>query len=189
VAKIEEPGLLGVQRQPEPLESLREDRQDPPRIRLMLEDEHEVVGVAHERRATAKARPDLSLEPAVEDLVEVDVRQDGRDDSALRRAGGRRVVRAALHYARIQPLADRAHEDAVVHPLAEDLSRVRMVQDIAWRFSSRFAEKSSAVCPSTPVAPPLRVRRYASRMKSTSMWCARVRRGAPWIVLDSVAIR
>jgi hypothetical protein len=38
----------------------------------------------------------------------------------------------------MQPLADRAHEDAVDHPLAEDLSRVRMVQDIAWRFSSRF---------------------------------------------------
>ena len=41
-----------------------------------------------------------------------------------------------------------------------------------WRFSSRFAAYSVAVWPSTPGAPSLRVRRYASCNQSRSMWWA-----------------
>lgn len=55
------------------------------------------------------------------------------------------------------------------------------------RFPSRSRAKSAAVCPSMPTAPPFRVRRYASRRKSMSMWWASVVRAA--IVLESSAIR
>ena len=42
------------------------------------------------------------------------------------------------------------------------------------RLSSRCSAYAAARCPSTPTAPSLRVRRYASRSRSRSMWCASV---------------
>ena len=47
----------------------------------------------------------------------------------------------------------------------------------------------SAVCPSTPVAPSLRVRRYASWSQAISMWWASVVSAMPGASLASFAIR
>ena len=57
------------------------------------------------------------------------------------------------------------------------------------RFSSNFSAYSSAVCPSIPGAAPLRVRRYASRIHSMSMWWDRLVSPTPGICLASSAIR
>src|SRR5712664_3801583 len=70
----------------------------------------------------------------------------------------------------------------------------RYVPDFArsrsdWRFSSRFAAYSFAVCPSTPTAPSLRVRRYASFSQSMSMCWASVVNAIPGACLASFAIR
>ena len=42
------------------------------------------------------------------------------------------------------------------------------------RFASKAVSYCAAVTPSTPAAPSLRVRRYASRSHVSSMWCANV---------------
>src|SRR5882724_8147046 len=70
----------------------------------------------------------------------------------------------------------------------------RYVPDLArsssdWRFSSRFAAYSFAVCPSTPTAPSLRVRRYASFSQSMSMCWASVVNAISGACLASFAIR
>src|SRR5579859_4962278 len=57
------------------------------------------------------------------------------------------------------------------------------------RLSSRCAAYSSAVCPSTPVAPSLRVRRNASRSQSTSMWWESDVNAIAGACFASVAIR
>src|SRR5580692_393770 len=57
------------------------------------------------------------------------------------------------------------------------------------RFSSKFAWYSCALTPSTPRAPPLRVRRYASRSQSMSMRWARLRNAMSGASLASFATR
>jgi len=57
------------------------------------------------------------------------------------------------------------------------------------RLSSRFAWYSCALCPSTPRAPSLRVRRYASRSQSMSMRWARLRNAMSGASLASFATR
>ena len=59
----------------------------------------------------------------------------------------------------------------------------------AARFPSRVSAYSSALCPSTPFAPPFRVRRCASRSQSMSMWWASVVSCAPESSFASFAIR
>src|SRR5579883_1991780 len=57
------------------------------------------------------------------------------------------------------------------------------------RFSSNRSSYCLAVCPSTPLAPSLRVRLNASRNQSISMWCAREVNAISGASLASIAIR
>ena len=70
----------------------------------------------------------------------------------------------------------------------------RYIPDFARSWSDRRLSSSataycSALCPSMPRAPSLRVRRYASRNHSTSMWCASVVSGTFGAAFASFAIR
>jgi hypothetical protein len=75
--KLEDTGLLGVQLQRELPQSLAELSQEPLGVRAVLESNDEVVGKARDDdAATCVPSPPL-LNPQVEDVVEVDVRQQG----------------------------------------------------------------------------------------------------------------
>ena len=265
--KINEPRFLGVQRQAVLAESLRQYFEDASRVVAPRKDQDHVVRVTDEPRAPFQARQHVATKPQVHDFVQVDVREQGRHDAALRRSGLGMLDASLLHYARVQPLSDNAQQDAITYPAADDLEQVsvieaveklpdidfqdptsahrhrrvsdrferlvrratrpeavRAVQEVLlvdglqqhrdralqhlilegrnangsrllpislrdvhapdggaryapdlkrsrsdWRFSSSFSAYSFAVCPSMPVAPSLRVRRYASRSQSTSM--------------------
>ena len=81
-----DPGLLGMQLQPEPVQPLRELGQEAPGIPLGLEAHHHVVGVAHhDHLAMCMPLPPL-VDPEVVDIVQIDVGQERRDHRPLRRA-------------------------------------------------------------------------------------------------------
>src|SRR5690606_3662151 len=82
-----QPSFPGMKSQSVLLESLRKHVSDTTSIPFVLEDQHEVVCIAHERRATTKAWSHFALPPRVQYFVQIGVRQERRDDPALRRAG------------------------------------------------------------------------------------------------------
>jgi hypothetical protein len=60
--------------------------------------------------------------------VQVHVREQRRDDTALRRADVRVTDQPALHDPGLEPLVDRASHDAVTHPLVENPTETSVVQ-------------------------------------------------------------
>ena len=75
--ELNEPGLVGVYVQSEPSEPLLYGLQEALRVPLVLKTHHEIIGVPHDDCVAFDfvAAP-LLLEPQVEDMVQVDVRQN-----------------------------------------------------------------------------------------------------------------
>ena len=77
LSELNEPGLVGVYFQFEASESLFDGFQKVLRVPLVLKPYHEIIGVPHDDCvASDLAAAPLLLEPKVEDIVQVDVRQD-----------------------------------------------------------------------------------------------------------------
>jgi len=94
----DEPGFLRVQCKAVLRESFRKHVHDATSIGLVAEADDEVVSVAHEESSSSQPRLDYHLKPRVEHLVEVDVREQGGDDSSLRSTGlGMRQHPVLLH--------------------------------------------------------------------------------------------
>src|ERR1700747_3631521 len=83
-AEINQPGLLRVNRQAVFRQPPRQYVEDSPRVAFMLEDDDSIISVANESRTTGKSRRDLLRKPLIKHLVQVDVRQDWGNYSALR---------------------------------------------------------------------------------------------------------
>ncbi len=80
-AELDEARLVRVQREREPRHALIEVRQEPLGLGLVREAGDDVVGIAHEDDvALGVASPPL-MRPEVEDVMQVDVRQQRRDDA------------------------------------------------------------------------------------------------------------
>src|SRR5690606_82634 len=77
--------------------------------------------------STSQSRLHLFYEPPIEHLVQVNVREDRRDYSALWHSGGRMVDAPFRHHARLHPLADETKQHSVSHPLAQYLSHLRAI--------------------------------------------------------------
>jgi len=105
-------GLIRVDGQAVPAESLRQHVHHAPSIFFMGKSDDEVVGIPHEKRTAFQAWLRVLGEPSIQHVVQIDIGRQGRNHPALR----------------------------------------------------------AAVCPSTPTAPSLRVRRYASRSHARSRW-------------------
>src|SRR4051812_29847773 len=121
-------GLVGVEAQAVLAESLRQHLQYPPSIALQLEGQHEVIGKADQKRCPLQPGLHHRLKPRVQHLVKVDVRQERRDDSALRCSGGRMAEGSPFHHSRLQPLVKDAAYHPVAHPLVQKAPEMTAIQ-------------------------------------------------------------
>jgi hypothetical protein len=78
-AKLDEPGLLGMEREPVFGESLSQRLQHSLRVLLVLKAQNEVVGEAHFVRLATQARLHFLLEPFIQHVVKIQVCQQGAD--------------------------------------------------------------------------------------------------------------
>ena len=78
--KLQQARFLGMQFELELSESLLQFRLEPFGIRLHLEAHHDVIGEAHDDHVAARPLLTPRLDPQVEDIMEVDVRQERRND-------------------------------------------------------------------------------------------------------------
>ena len=76
-SELDEPGLVGVQVQSESSKPVLCGIQETLCVPLMLETHHEIIGVSHDDCVACDlVTAPFLLEPQVEDVVQVDVRQD-----------------------------------------------------------------------------------------------------------------
>lgn len=75
-------GLGRMQLQAEACEALRQNGEHPPRVALVAEAQHGVIGKPDEKRPPHKPRFDLTFEPQVKHDMQVEVRQQGRDHAS-----------------------------------------------------------------------------------------------------------
>jgi len=76
-AEVDEARLVGMQREPMPFKPFPQHFQHPLSVAVVLEGHHEVIGKSHQGTASRQARPHLVLEPLVQHMVQVDVREHG----------------------------------------------------------------------------------------------------------------
>ncbi len=80
-AEVEEAALLWMQLEPVFPEALRQYLHDPPRIFLILKADDKVVGKPHQETMPSHPWLYFGLEPHVQYIVEIDIRQQGADDA------------------------------------------------------------------------------------------------------------
>src|SRR5439155_6868819 len=105
----------------------------PPELfgfRLELESNHDVVGVAHHDYLAARPFLAPCLDPEIQDVMEVDIRQQRRCASALRRARFHKRSLALFQLPRVQPFLDEPHDAPIRYPMLEKPDQPCMRQPI-----------------------------------------------------------
>src|SRR6184192_1775573 len=84
--KFQQPRFLGIQFQVELPHSFREFRPELFGIRFALESNHDIVSESHDDNIAVRPLSTPRLDPQVEHVMKIDVRQKRRSTSALRRS-------------------------------------------------------------------------------------------------------
>src|ERR687897_3803567 len=125
--ELDQARLVGMQLQAEPRESLAQAGPKALRIVTMLKAQHAVVGETHDDHLAARVPPSPLLDPKVEDVVQVDVRKQGRDARPLRNALLRRP-RPILDHSRAEPFLDQGQDPLVRDPMLKERHEPAMVK-------------------------------------------------------------
>lgn len=107
---------------------LAQFRQKPLGVSSVLETDDCVVSISHHDHCAARVASPPLLDPEIVGVVEIDVRQQRRDDRPLRGAPLCGVTHTVLHHANLQPFTDQAQHAPVAdsvfqephHPLVVD---------------------------------------------------------------------
>ena len=122
--------LLRVDGKTEPTKSFRQYLFDLPGVHLIAEDHDKIIGVANEECLASHTRSDDVLKPFVQDFMEIDVRQKGRDHSSLWRAGVWVRKLACFENPSLEPLIDYPSYHTIAHPQVKKAPEMSMVQRI-----------------------------------------------------------
>jgi len=129
-AELQEPRLLGMQFQLELAQSLHQLSPTLLGIGFTLEPEHDVIGIPHDDHVAVGAPLTPCLDPEIEHVVEVDVRQERRCTAALRRPFFHPLALPILPHPGVQPFPDKPHEASVCNPVLDKLHQPPVVDGI-----------------------------------------------------------
>ena len=118
-SELEESRLFWVQFQLEFRHAFSEFFPELFGFRLELESNHDIVGVAHHDYIAVRPLLTPCLNPEIKDVVKVDIRQQWRCTSALRRTCLHKRSRSLFQHARVQPFLDEPHDAPVRYPMLE----------------------------------------------------------------------
>jgi hypothetical protein len=120
-SKLQQPRFLGMQFQVELLHPFREFRPKLIGIRFIPKSNHDVVRESHDDDIAVRALLTPRLDPQVEDVVKIDVRQKRRSTSALGRAFFHSCSLPILQHAGVQPFLDEPHNAPICDPVLNEL--------------------------------------------------------------------
>src|SRR6266511_2360080 len=119
-SELDQPRLLGRQLQAELREPAAKVGEEPLRITLVLEAHDVVVREAHADHVAARFAESPPLGPQIEDVVQVDVREQRRNRCPLRRPLHALRPDPVLDDSCHEPLADQAQHAPVRDPVLEE---------------------------------------------------------------------
>lgn len=128
--KAQQPGLFRVKTQSVLGEPLRQDRHEPIGVVLALKRQDGVVSKAHQEGSPLEAGLHRFLEPAVQDLMEVDVTEQRGDHPALRNARLGFCQASILHDPGVQPLPYKPPQHTIAHPMTKDLLELASINGV-----------------------------------------------------------
>lgn len=114
-------------------------------IIAMLEAPHKVGGLAHEKNLSPGMTPSPVMSLRVQDIMQVEVGQQGRDRRALRSARLDRFPSVLLDDFSLGPLTDQPQQALVRDPMLEELHPP---------FVTAVVEEATNVCVQHPVHFP-----------------------------------
>ena len=114
---VDQPCLFRVQTKTESPKSLRQHLRHPSCIGLVSKYDDEVVRIPDQVGRLPHPRLDLLDKPAIQHLVQVDIRQQRRNHSSLRGAGLGSPKLPVFEHPRSQPLVDHLSNHTIAHPL------------------------------------------------------------------------
>src|SRR5690606_7203970 len=94
------------------------------------EPQHGVVRVANQERAAFQPPLHFAFEPHVQDLVQVDVREQWRDNATLWRPHFWVPQVVSLEHAGMKPLADVTQHKSIAYPLLDDLPKPAGIKSV-----------------------------------------------------------
>jgi len=118
-SELDQPRFVRVQLQLELLHSFFQFRPEPFGIVLELESNQGIIGITHHDHIAMRTLLTPGLNPEIEDVMEVDIRQQRRCTSALRRTRFHLRSLALFQYACVQPFLDETHHAPVRYPMLE----------------------------------------------------------------------
>jgi hypothetical protein len=119
-SELEKPRLLRVQLQLELLHTFFQFRPEPFGLVLELESNQGIVGITHHDHIAVRTLLTPCLNPEIEDVMEVEIRQQRRCTATLRRAFLRERSHSLFQHARVQPFLDETHDAPVRYPVLEE---------------------------------------------------------------------
>src|SRR5229473_2666 len=111
--KLQQPRFLGMQFQVELPHSLGKSRPKLIGIRFAVKSNHDVIGKSHHDQIAVRMLLTPRLDPQVEYVMKIDVRQKRRSTSALGRPFFRPYSFPILQHAGPQPFLDKSHDAPV----------------------------------------------------------------------------
>lgn len=164
--ELHKPRFVRMQRQAVPLESLRQHVRHTPRVCLMREGDHEVVRVTDEKCAALQTRFHIPLEPLIEHLMQVHIREQGRDHTSLWRAFFRMRDRTVFKHASLQPFVDGTANNTVRDPLIEEAAQRAVIERVEEASDVHFEHPATAIRHGALPQRLQRIVRAASRSKA-----------------------
>src|SRR3979490_2331893 len=107
-AELDQTGLVRMQGQRKLRQPIPQFRLEPLGIGLVLKAGNDVVGIAHQDDVSLGMVAQPPPGPQIEDVMQVDVRQQGRGNLNLGSARLRLAHLPVLHHPGLQPFADQA---------------------------------------------------------------------------------
>src|SRR5216683_2451338 len=161
--KLQKSRLLGMQFQVELSHSFRKFRSELIGIRFAVESHHDVIGKSHDDLLAVRALLTPRLDPQVEYVMKIDVRQKRRSTSSLGRPFLGPYSFPLLQHAGPQPFLDEPHDAPVCDPVLHALHQP---------FVGKPIEKAFDVQIKHPV--------HFSRQQSRVQRVQRLMLAAPW---------
>jgi hypothetical protein len=96
----------------------------------VLKAGNDVVGIAHQDDVSLAMVASPPLRPEIEDVMQVNVRQQGRGNAALRRPHLWPDHLPVFHHPGLQPFADQANDAAVTDPVLDEADQPLVVDRI-----------------------------------------------------------
>src|SRR5713101_1447252 len=121
--ELQQPRLLGMQFQVELPHSFRKFRPKLIGIRFAVEAHHDVIRKSHDDHIAVRALLTPRLDPQVEYVMKIDVRQKRRSTSALGRPFLGPYSFPILQHAGVQPFLDEPHDAPICNPVFDELHK------------------------------------------------------------------